>query len=228
MSRHLSPLLLLLVACGGSTDSDADTATTGQAQFADASDREPARPQQSFTVSVEVAGSGDLEGLDPSCLDGATGAFEGLLTGTAEIDEGVYFAGLARGSAGFTTPAGCAIDDLEITALTEVVVRAELAVSAPTCDAYCGARARQSAEAECAGDGDEAACRGAAEGEYQASCTVACEQSGAVIAAETELSAAARTELVASQLAGSSLGTIAVDLTFDAIEDASGGVVEEQ
>lgn len=225
-------MTIAAAACGGA-DSTADTEATGEARFADAETRpdgtanEPARPQSGFTVSVEVAGSGSLSGLDASCLDGATGQFEGLLGGTAEIDDGVYVAGVASGQGSFSTPSGCAIPDLEITALTRVVVRAELVASVQTCESYCSAKARQSAEGECSGSGDQASCRAAAEGDYSASCEVACEGSEHRIVAETEMSTAARAELLASQVAGSSLGTIAADLTFDHIEDGAGDPVAE-
>lgn len=234
LTAPLTALAFSLAAGCGSGSTDADTATTGEARFADAdtnadgSDREPARPESTFSVSVEIAGTGDLSGLDTTCLDGASGMFEGLLGGTAEVDDGIYVAALAAGSAGFTTPSGCDIPDLEISALTEVVIRAELTATTTSCESYCAARARQSAEAECDGDGDQVACRGTAEGEYTASCEVACEQSEHRIVAETALSAAARTELAASQVTGSSLGTIEADLTFDRVEDASGQVIDER
>lgn len=232
MFKICSTLLVLLVAACGS-DSEADTEATGEAQFADAetnpdgSSREPARPTESFAVSIEVAGSGDLSGLDATCLDGASGQFEGLLSGSAEVDDGVYLAAVGSGAASFETPAGCVIDEVQIAALTRVVVRAELTATTSSCESYCGAKARQVAEGECSSSADEASCRAAAEGEYSATCEVSCEQTDHRIVAETELSTAARAELAASALAGSALGVVAADLTFDRIEDGSGDTVDE-
>lgn len=237
MSRLVSLFTLscLAAACGGSGSTDAETAATGEARYADAetkpdgSAREPARPTGEISVTIEVRGSGDLSGLEPTCLDGAAGMFEGLLATTTEVDDdGVYFAGIAEGEASFETPSGCEIPELEIAALSEVVVRGELSATAASCESYCSARARQSAESECAGSSDQVACRSSAEGDYMASCQVACEQSAVVIAAETELSAAARAELAASQIAGSSLGTLDVNLVFDRIEDGDGAVIDEE
>jgi hypothetical protein len=171
-----------------------------------------------------------MSGLQPECvLDGAAGAFEGEYAGEATIeDDGAYVAALASSTAQFFTPSGCLVPELEIAALTEVVVRASITATQPNCDAYCAAKARSEAEAECGATATSSTCRAAAGSEYQASCSIACSDGTDYrIVAETELSATAVAELSASQLSGLALGELSVDLTLDRIEDGQGQVVAE-
>lgn len=235
--HHLPALLLALAvsACGSGSDAETDTSTRGSAVYSDSQTdaagqpQEPARPDpQRVDIEIQVAGSGSMSGLDPQCaLDGTTGAFEGEYAGDAEIDgDGIYFGALASTAASFVTASGCPVPELEITSLTEVVVRAEMTATERNCQTYCAASARSQAEGEC-GTADSA-CRAEAEGEYAASCQVACTDGDDYhIVAETRLSAAAVAELTASSLTGTALGEIDVDLVFDRIENGDGAVVDE-
>lgn len=234
MSR-LIPLMLLLAACGG-PDMDAETTAEGACTYedaektADGADQQAAAPESgsSFDIRLDVEGTGDLNVSDPQCsLDG--NAFEALYEGTGEVSgDGVYVASFASADAAFETPSGCEIPDAEVQVVTGVSVVATLENTASQCTTYCEAKARSTAESECSGDADEASCRADVEGEYTASCETACTDPETVgIIARADLGAAALADLAVSELSGSALGSLSVDLTFDHLENADGDTVAE-
>lgn len=233
-------LLFSLSACtGGSGNVDSDTTTRGESRYADSEtdqsgeSKQPAAPPEQpasdpMLVEVSVEGTGDMSGLDPECsLDGSTGSFDGLYFGEANLDDGgAYVAGMASSQASFQTPSGCEIPELEISAVTEVVVRGTLSATTQNCETYCEAKARSYGESEC--DAGASECRAQAESEYQGSCETSCTSSTThVIAAETRLSMEQTAEVSARQLSGSALGELEVDLTFDHMETEEGETVEE-
>jgi hypothetical protein len=229
-----------LAACDTSGSAEADGAVAGEATYEDAQTEhdgepsEPARPgpqpgNEPLLIDVEVSGTGELSGLDPSCLDGATGSFSGLFFSEAELRaDGLYTATLASSEAQFWTPSGCAIPDLEISAFTEVVVKGMLTSKSRNCEGYCEAKARKHAEAECGAAPGAAACRAEAEASYAASCQASCESSETyAIVGRSRLGADALAALNAQSVTGRALGEVEINLTFDRLEDADGERVPE-
>ena len=233
----LASLTFTAAACGGSDDTgsdEADTSVEGKAIYRDASTDHAgnartaaAPPGQDAVITVEVRGTGDIDGLDPQCsLDGASGAFEGVYAGEVSLDEGGLFAALmSSNTATFETPAGCEIPTLTVGAVTEVVVHAELEATTANCDTFCEAHGRAEAEAECGATAEAASCRAAAEGQAQASCEVSCASETHHIVAEATLSADALAQINAAQLTGAALGELDIDLVFDQVVDAQGNVL---
>ncbi len=204
----------------------------GSANFDGGSDENgsPLRPAaQPIELELTVAGTGTYPALDLECVrNSPVGAFEGTISGDGNIDEnGAYLGTLAMASAAFQTPAGCEIPALDVGVVTSARLRALLRASTMNCDGYCTARARSAAMAECGAEADAVACRSAAEAEYQASCTVACNRVDHVIVAETELAADVAASLLLSQSSGQIDGAITAGLSFDHIENGSGQPVAE-
>lgn len=230
----LSFALVATAACTG--EADIDTTARGTASYEDAATnrqgeaQQPAQPDpQPMYVEIIVEGTGQMSGLEPQCsLDGATGSFDALFAGEADVsDDGAYVAGLASGDAFVTTPSGCEVPEVQITAVGDVTVRATIEATTANCTSYCEAKARHHGEAMCGAEPGQASCRAEAEAEYAASCTTTCTTTAHVIAAETALSAQALAELNARSITGAALGELSVDLTFDRIEDADGETVDE-
>ena len=236
----LSGALLLAAACAGDEDATIDTTARGQATYRDAATdhdgapRQPAAPPEQpdgdpMRIQITVEGTAEMPDLDPSCaLDGATGSFEGIFAGEASLGEdGAYVAGLASADALFSTGTGCEVPDLEITALSEVVVRGEISATTRNCETYCEAQARAHGEAECGAGADAAACRAEAESELAGSCQTECTTTAHAIVAETRLSVDAVAALSARGLTGAALGELEVDLQFERMETADGQVIDD-
>jgi hypothetical protein len=231
MRSHTTIITLLSLSIFGACTSDADPPTsqvTGAMRYddattnADGTPREAAAPpaDQDVTITVEVRGTGVLEGLDTTCqLDGATGQFHALFDGTAAVDEnGAYVAALADGSAQIETLTGCAIPTLTVSVISDVVVRGEIAATTTSCQSYCAASARGAAEAECAGSSTEAECRATAEASATASCQTECTTQRDVIVAEVSLAGSLLGDLDADALRAAAFGQLSADLTFDHME----------
>jgi len=195
-----------LGACSSSSEDNIDTTANGVARYQDApAEGEPARPDaQTMLVEVRAEGTAEMSDLDPQCaVDGVTGSFDALFVGDAVIaDDGSYVAAMSSGEAELTTPTGCEIADMEITAVTRVVVRATVEADSANCEVYCAANARYEGDASLAGE-----------------CTAQCTTSAHVIVAETELSADAVAALAIDELSGAALGDIHADLVFDHTEE---------
>ena len=224
----LASCICSLVACGGDGGGDTGTEVQGVARYRDAqadaagAPHEPAAPPaQDATITVTVRGTGTLSGVDPTCLDQATGQFHALYTGDAALDgTGGYVSSLAQAGAVLETPSGCAIPDLTVGVVTDIVVRAELPVTTANCQSYCDASARAEAEAACEAAPDRAACWTSAEADARAACTTECTTQTTSIVAEATIGASALgdLELDADALRAAALGELDVDLTFDALE----------
>jgi hypothetical protein len=222
----LSLSVFLAVGCGGGDDPDTGSEVQGLTAYRDSSTdasgatRDPATPPaQSANVTVTVRGNGTLSGLDPTCLDSATGQFHALYDSTAQLDgDGGYVSSMAAADAVLQTPSGCAIPDLTVGVITDVVVRAELDVTTANCDTYCAASARADAEAECAAAPDRATCWAAAEADAAAACQTECTTQAEHIVAEASVSGSLLGELDADALRAAALGELEADLTFDALE----------
>jgi hypothetical protein len=219
-------LFVLAVGCGGGDDPDTGSEVQGLATYRDATtdaagaSREPASPPaQSARVTVTVRGNGTLTGLDPTCLEQATGQFHAVYDGTAEVDgNGGYVSSMAAADALLQTPSGCAIPDLTVGAVTDVVVRAELDVTTANCTTYCEASARADAEAECTGAADRAGCWASAESAAMAACQTECTTQSEHIVAEATIAGSALGELDIDALRAAALGELEADLTFDTLE----------
>lgn len=215
----------LTAACGSEEESTSQV--SGAMRYDDAStdasgnprEAEAPPPGTSIAVTVEVRGTGTLEGLDPQCLDGASGQFHALFDGAAVVDDdGAYVAAVGEGGGQIETLSGCAIPDLTVGLITDVVVRAEIEATTAQCESYCAASARAAAEAECAGSSDQASCRAAAESSASASCTTECTTQRDVIVAEASLAASLLGDLDAEALRAAALGDFTANLTFDHME----------
>ena len=230
MQKLASILFVLTVgACSSSSDT-ASTQVMGQAVYRDAmtdhtgAPQQPAAPPpQTANVTVTVDGTGTIPQVDQRCATDPVGAFEAHYAGSASLSSGsAYVAAIASGSGQLTTPSGCAVSNLTVGAITDVVVRAELAVNTENCQTYCAASARADAEAQCGATADEATCRADAESSAAASCQTTCTTQAHAIVAEISLGASALGQMTADQLRAAAFGDLSANLTFDHLEDASG------
>lgn len=220
---------LLVPACAGddSTSSSA-SALSGTATYRDATTThdgapsEPATPPpQNADVQVVIKGTGEIPTVDPQCALDPAGAFEAHYASTLEMGDGsVYTATVANGA--LQTPSGCAIPDLTVALITDVVVRAELAINTQNCSTFCDARARADAEAQCGATASSATCRADYETTASASCTQTCTTQAHAIVAEVSLATSLFGNLDADALRAAALGDISADLTFTRLEDADG------
>lgn len=217
---------MLLCAC---TDNQAATTVTGQAVYRDAATdhggapQQPAAPSQSARLTIVVEGTGTLPQIDAKCATDPVGAFEAHYSSMLEMSSGgTYLASVAEGSGVLQTPSGCTIGDLQVTAITDVVIRGELAISTESCTSYCGASARADAEAQCGATASAASCRASAESTLAAHCTTTCTQQAHAIVAEVSLGVGALGHLDAKALQTAALGKLDANLTFDHMEDDSG------
>lgn len=226
-TNYLVAALLAMAACT-SSDAEIDTNASGQAVYRDATtDHEgqpaaAARPDpQGLWITIEVTGTASLSDLEPECaLDEASGNVTALFAGEAILDDdGLYVAGLASAQATFVSGSGCTLPPVELSTMTDVVVRAELEATTPNCETYCQAEARAEGEAECGAEPSAATCRATAEAGHAAACTSTCTgETTHAIVAETALSAAAIAELNAQAVTGSGVGELEVALVFDHME----------
>lgn len=178
-------------------------------------------PAQQALVTLELRGTGTLTGLEAGqcTLDGASGQFRALFDSTVNIgNDGAYAAAFGEGDARIETLTGCAIPNLTVGVITDVVVRAEIEATTTNCESYCEANARASAETQCQGSSDQVSCRSAAEANAMASCRTECTTQRDVIVAEASLSASLVGDLDAEALRAAALGDFAANLTFDHME----------
>ncbi len=220
-------MLCTALTAGCGTEEDSRASVSGAMRYQDAAtdpngtprEAEAPPPGTTINVTVEVRGTGTLSGLDPQCLDGASGQFHALFDGVATVDDdGAYVAAVGEGGGQIETLSGCPIPDLNVGVITDVVVRAEIEATTAQCESYCSASARAAAEAECAGSGDQASCRAAAESSANASCTTECTTQRDVIVAEASLAASLLGDLDAEALRAAALGDFTANLTFDHME----------
>jgi hypothetical protein len=180
-------------------------------------------PAQSAKVTVVVKGTGQIPNLDPKCALDPSGAFEAHYLSTMNMTDGsVYSATVASGSGALQTPSGCAIPDLTVSLITDVVVRGELAINTQNCQTFCEADARADAETQCGASASAASCRAQAESQAAAQCQTTCTTRAHAIVAEISLGAALLGDLDAEALRAAALGELHANLTFDHLEDAEG------
>jgi hypothetical protein len=217
-----------LFAC--TSDSDSNTSVTGQAVYRDATtdhsgiQQEPSTPPpQSAKVTIVVKGTGQIPNIDPHCALDPSGAFEAHYLSTMNMADGsVYTATVASGSGAIQTPSGCAIPDLTVSLITDVVVRSELSINTQNCQTFCEANGRADAEAQCGASASAASCRAQAETQATAQCQTTCTTKAHSIVAEVSLGAALLGDLDAEALRAAALGELHANLTFDHLEDANG------
>lgn len=216
----------LVAACGGGGGDGTDSSVQGVATYRDSSTdaagapRDPSTPPaQSATVTVTIRGNGTLTGLDPTCLDSASGAFDALYSGDAQLDgSGGYVSSMGSADAVLQTPSGCDIPDLTVGVISDIVVRAELDATTQNCDTYCSASARADAEAECSAAADRATCWANSEASAKAACQTECTTQSTKIVAETTIGASGLGELDADALRAAAFGDVDANLTFDTLE----------
>ena len=228
--RMLKTSLCFICILGACTsESDTSSSVTGDAVYRDATTdhsgaaQSPSTPPpQSARITVTVKGNGQIPQVDPQCALDPAGTFEAHYLSTMNMTDGssAYAAALASGS--ITTPSGCAIPDLTVGLVTDVVVRGELAINTQNCETFCAASARADAETECGASASAAACRAQAESQASAQCQTTCTTKAHAIVAEMSLSAALLGDLDAFALRAAALGELHADLTFDHLEDADG------
>jgi len=226
-SYTLFIMMLCTALTAACSEEDTKASVSGAMRYDDAStdasgnprEAEAPPPGTSIVVTVEVRGTGTLEGLEPQCLDGASGQFHALFDGAATVDDdGAYVAAVGEGGGQIETLSGCAVPELTVGVITDIVVRAEIDATTASCSSYCEASARSSAEAECAGNSDQAGCRAAAESSASASCNTECTTQRDVIVAEASLAASLLGDLDAEALKAAALGDFTANLTFDHME----------
>jgi hypothetical protein len=220
-------IAIAVAACGGDAD---DTGAQAQGiaacrdatMNADGTAREPTPPPaQDARLEVTVSGTGTLDGIDPTCLDQASGQFRAIYDGTMAVgDDGAYVASLAEIDGRLESPLGCAIDNVTAGVVTDVVVRAEIEATTANCDWYCAAHGRAEAQAECSARPDRATCWSTVEAEAGAACRAACTTDTDLIVAEISLGAGAigTGELDGDALRAAAFGDMQVDVTFDHFE----------
>lgn len=217
-----------LLAC--TSDGDSNTSVTGQAVYRDAAtdhsgvQQQPATPPpQSASVSIVVKGTGQIPQIDPKCALDPSGAFEAHYASTMNMANGsAYTSQVASGSGVIQTPSGCAIPDLTVSLVTDVVIRGELSITTQNCQTFCEANARADAEAQCGANASEASCRAQAESQLAGQCQTTCTTKAHAIVAEVSLGAALLGNIDADALRAAALGDLHANLTFDHLEDANG------
>ncbi len=225
--NRLTPLLLiaLVTACA---DEDAETESTGNAQYVESSQTadEPARPD-GFFVEVRAEGTGEFAVPGAECAaDSVTGAFTALYEGNAEVNnDGTYVASMAVVEA--QPPSGCDVPDLDVALVTDIVVRGEVQATTASCEAYCDSKGAAYADTECEGNADEATCRMETTTTYSSDCVVECDNDFVRMVAETSVTGTALSSLDLQSLSGAALGTITADLTFDRLQDDEGADIDE-
>lgn len=237
ISIHRLTFISLLAACtsSGTSTTESDTTVDGTAVFRDAttnSDGTPhdaaTPPAQGANVRVIVKGTGQVPNLDPQCAQDPLGSFEAHYAGTATLsDDGAFAAAFGSAAAEILSPSGCTIPDLTVSLITDVVVRAELAVNTENCNLYCAASARADAEAQCGSTPGSAQCRSTAEAEAEASCSATCTTEAHLIVGEVSLGASAIGDVDAQTLRAAALGQLEASFELDHLEDAQGRVVEQ-
>lgn len=220
---------LLIGAC--TTDGgDAGAEVSGKAVYRDATTDHAgapraaeAPPAQSARISIVVKGSGQIPEVDPACALDPAGQFEAHYLSTLDMSDGsIYAATVASGSGQIQTPSGCAIPDLTVGLITDVVVRGELTINTTNCDTYCSASARADAEAQCGASATAAQCRSQFETQATAQCTQTCTTKASKIMAEVSLAGSLLGSLDADALRAAALGELTADLTFDHMVDGDG------
>jgi hypothetical protein len=219
---------LLVSAC--TSDGDAGAELSGKAVYRDsttdhagAPKAPDAPPPQNAHISMVVKGSGQIPQLDPQCALDPAGQFEAHYLGTLSASDGnVYAASIAEGSGTIQTPGGCAIPDLSVGLITDVVVRGDLTVNMTNCETYCTASARADAESQCGATASASTCRAQYETQASARCTQTCTTKASTIRAEISLTASILGELDAEALRAAAFGDLAADLTFDHMLDGNG------
>jgi len=219
---------LLAGAC--TSESDGGASLSGSAVYRDAATdhggatQPPSTPPpQSARVTITVKGSGQIPNVDPQCALDPAGQFEATYLSTMSVTDGnVYSATVASGSGAIETPSGCAIPDLTVGLITDVVIRSELSITTQNCDTYCSASARADAEAQCGATATAVSCRADAEASAMAQCQTTCTTKAHSIVAEVSLAASLLGELDANALRAAALGELTANLTFDHLEDADG------
>ena len=227
---HLTYILASTLAFGCTSESDTSASLSGNAVYRDASTdhsgaQHPAAtpPAQNARVSIVVKGSGTIPELDPKCALDPAGAFEAHYLSTMTVSDGdVYSATVAEGSGKIQTPSGCAIPNLTVGLITDVVVRGELSINTTNCETYCSARARADGEAQCGASASAAQCRAQYEAQATAQCQTTCTTRAHAIVAEVSLAASLLGDLDAEALRAAALGDLTANLTFDHLEDADG------
>jgi hypothetical protein len=231
MSKTNLTYLVVVLTFGCTTnESETSASLSGSAVYRDATTdhdgaTQPAAmpPPQSARVSIVVKGTGTIPELDPQCALDPAGAFEAHYLSTMSVSDGnVYTAAVADGSGQIQTPSGCAIPDLTVGVITDIVVRGELAINTTNCETFCAAEARADAEAQCGASATAATCRAQYEAQASGQCQTTCTTKAHAIVAEVSLAASLLGNLDAEALRAAALGELTANLTFDHVEDAEG------
>jgi hypothetical protein len=227
-NHHLTLFFVLTTVAGCTSDDDTSASVSGQAVYRDAATEHDGAPRTAATpasqdaqVSIIVKGTGQIPQLDPKCALDPAGVFEARYLSTTTMKDGdIYTATVASGE--LQTPSGCAIPELTIGVITDVVVRGELTITTANCQSFCDASARADAEAQCGATSTAATCRAQYEAQASARCQTTCTTEARAIVAETSLSATLLGGLDADALRAAALGELTADLTFDHLEDEDG------
>jgi len=178
-------------------------------------------PAQRVNVTVTVSGQGSIPQIDPRCATDPVGAFEAHYAADAQMSSSAgYVAAFSQGT--LTTPSGCAVSSLTVSAITDVVIRGELAIDTTNCQTYCAASARADAQAQCASSADQTTCRANAESSLAAQCQTTCTTQAHAIVAEVHLGASALGQVTADELKSAAFADLSAKLTFDHLEDVNG------
>jgi len=220
----------LTFGCTSESESETTARLSGSAVYRDATTdhdgaaKPAATPEgQSARVSIVVKGTGTIPEVDPKCALDPAGQFEAhYLSTTTVTDKNVYTATVAETNGQIQTPSGCTIPDLTVGLITDIVVRAELAINTTSCETFCSARARADAEAQCGATASSATCRAQYETQASAQCQTTCTTSAHAIVAEVSLAASLLGDLDADALRAAALGELTANLTFDHLEDSDG------
>lgn len=233
MSRTKLMFLLastLTFGCTSENEGETTARLSGSAAYRDATTdhdgatRPAATPEgQNARVSIVVKGTGTIPEVDPQCALDPAGQFEAhYLSTTTVTDNDIYTATVAETNGQIQTPSGCTIPDLTVGLITDIVVRAELAINTTNCETFCSARARADAEAQCGASASSATCRAEYETQASTQCQTTCTTNAHAIVAEVSLAASLLDDLDADALRAAALGELTANLTFDHLEDSDG------
>lgn len=212
---------LLLIGCASDGAED-NASVSGQAVYRDSatdhsgSPKEPAKPTGQAKISMTIRGTGTIPQVDPRCVTDPSGVFEARYAGTAQVGDEVYVASFGQGT--IATPSGCALPELTVGVVTDIVVRAELEATTQNCQTYCEASARADAEAQCGATPSSASCRAQAESSAAATCMTSCTSQSSKIVAETSIGVGSLGSVDADALRAAVFADLEADLVFDTLE----------
>jgi hypothetical protein len=223
MRTYLIALLALAAGCRPASSAERESRGTlvGHVFYRDAQtdpegthhDADAPAEQLRGTLRMTVRGTGTIEAR---CLDASAGIFIAYYNGDLRIDgDGSYQAPLYPLTPAIYTPSGCAVDELTVAAITNVLIHAAVRANPERCRAMCAASARARGEAECAEAADRDDCRRTFERTAAEECEARCVGRATALGGDGALDNNALPDVDAANLRDGALGELSATIVFD-------------